>query len=117
MLASNIMSTFGETIKKARLEKKLSQRALAEKIGINFTYLSKIEVGELDPPAEDKIYLLAEFLDLAADDLFALAQKVPREIAALALRPEIPRLLRTIKNFSRNEIAEMIEQAEKQSEE
>lgn len=37
------METFGQTVKKLRKAKKLTQLELAERIGVDFTYISKIE--------------------------------------------------------------------------
>ena len=53
--------TFGEKIRSLRRDHKLSQRGLAERVGLNFTYLSKIENGRLDfagYPSEETILKL-----------------------------------------------------------
>lgn len=57
--------TFGERIRELRKANDLSQRDLADKVGINFTYLSKIENGKLDFaqfPSEETIRNLAQAL-------------------------------------------------------
>lgn len=102
------MTSFGETLRQTRVAKKLSLRALASRVGINFTYLSKIENGELDAPAEDKIRLLAQELSLDPDELFTLAQKMPGDLSALTLRPLVPQILRTTKDFSQEDLEEML---------
>lgn len=43
------MSEIGAKIKDIRLERKISQRKLAELAGISNTYLSDIEVGRTNP--------------------------------------------------------------------
>jgi transcriptional regulator with XRE-family HTH domain len=72
------MSDFGTTIKNLRHEQKITQRDLAEKVGVDFTYISKIENNRLDNfPSVDTILKLAEVLDTSADELVLLAKKVP----------------------------------------
>ncbi len=72
--------TFGAIIRDLRIKKGLTQRELAGKIDINFTYLSKIENDKLKDvhfPSEDTIIKLARELDANIDELLLLAQKVP----------------------------------------
>lgn len=74
---------FGEKVRALRKAKKLPQRALAKKLGVSFTYLSKIENENLDfgdYPSEDLILRLAEELDGDADQLLIMAKKVPPRI-------------------------------------
>jgi transcriptional regulator with XRE-family HTH domain len=46
--------SFGEFVRRRRAAKEIGLRELARKTGMSATYLSKIERGELPPPAEDK---------------------------------------------------------------
>ena len=94
------MVTFGQYIRKARRDQRMSQRALAERVGINFTYLSKLENDEMQPPAEDKIYALAKHLDLNADEMFRLAKRAPQELSELAVEEHMPSILRMAKDLS-----------------
>ena len=71
---------FAERLRELRQAKDLSQRALASKVGVDFTYLSKIENEKLDfaqYPSEDLILKLADSLDADADELMLLAEKIP----------------------------------------
>ena len=75
--------TFGQQVRELRTAKKLSLRALAPKVGVGFTYLSKVENGKLDfgdYPSETLIRKLAKALDADLDELFLLAQMVPDRI-------------------------------------
>jgi len=75
--------TFGEKIRQLRKAKNLNQSELADKVGINFTYLSKIEndnVASSDFPSEDTIKKLAKALGANADELMLMAKKVPDSI-------------------------------------
>jgi transcriptional regulator with XRE-family HTH domain len=74
---------FSDRLKELRLAKNLSQRALALEVGVNFTYLSKIEnekLGFADYPSEEMICKLARALDADVDELLILADKIPTSI-------------------------------------
>lgn len=73
--------TFGERIKELRKAKGFSQRELAGRISIDFSYLSKIENGRMEPPSEEVILRIAEELDANADELIILAGKFPSDLA------------------------------------
>jgi transcriptional regulator with XRE-family HTH domain len=71
---------FGEKVRDLRKAKNLTQRDLADKVGVNFTYISKIENGKLDfgdYPSDDLIRKLAKALGANADELLILAEKIP----------------------------------------
>lgn len=75
--------TFGEQIRQLRKAKNLNQSELAAKVGINFTYLSKIEndrIAATEFPSEDTIKKLAKALRADADALLLMAKKVPDSI-------------------------------------
>ncbi len=73
--------TFGTMLRSLRQRAGLSQRDLAQRAGLDFSYLSKIETGRLSPPAADTIVLLCSFLGVAAEELLALTHKLPSEVA------------------------------------
>ena len=87
--------SFGILIRKTRLraqkgDRKYSLRKTAERIGIQPSYLSKIERGELPPPGEEVICKLADELGLDADVLLAMAGKVSSELQeVIRNRPEL----------------------------
>lgn len=74
---------FGAKIRRLRLKAQLTQRDLAAKVGVDFTYLSKIENGVLPPPAEKIILNLARVLNADKDELNALAGRVPSDISMM----------------------------------
>ena len=86
---------FGARLRELRKQAGLTQRALADKAGIDFTYLSKIESGAKTPPSEKVILLLAEILNADKDELMALAGKVPADIAQMLKNQEILKFLRS----------------------
>jgi transcriptional regulator with XRE-family HTH domain len=74
---------FGDTIRAIRTAKGFSQRALGERVGVSFTYISKVENGKLDfgdYPSEDLIRRLAAALDADEEELLLLAEKIPEPI-------------------------------------
>ena len=72
--------TFGQRLRELRKAKGMTQRELAQRAGIDFTYLSKLETGAMPPPSEKTILSLAEVLDADADELFGAAGKVPSSL-------------------------------------
>ena len=96
---------FAERLRSLRREARFSQRELAEKIGVDFTYLSKIENRRVEPPSEAVLKRIS--VELAgklgmnetelADELITLAGKVPSDIAeTLSRNPQAVRFLRSI---------------------
>ncbi|HUT61015.1 MAG TPA: helix-turn-helix transcriptional regulator [Phycisphaerae bacterium] len=81
---------FGKRIRelreaKKRADPKYSLRQFAQAVGISATFLSKVETGEFNPPAPEKIKKMAELLGVDSDELLALAGKVD---------PELPEIIR-----------------------
>ena len=96
---------FPELLRSLRKEAQLSQRELAERIGVDFTYLSKIENRRVEPPSEAVLKNISKELAGAldrdetdlADELITLAGKVPSDLAeTLSRNPEAVRFLRSI---------------------
>lgn len=72
--------TFGQLIRQARKAKELSQRELAKLVGVNYTYLSKLENDHAGtPPSEEVIERLAHCLQLPARELVYLAGRITPE--------------------------------------
>ncbi|CAH0345733.1 hypothetical protein BCI9360_02031 [Bacillus sp. CECT 9360] len=95
------MSEFGELLKSLRKEHKITQRGLAELIGIDFTYISKIENGSMESPAEDKILKMAEVFNIDPDKLLISAKKVPSDFHKIITENEhVPVFLRSASKLS-----------------
>jgi len=76
---------FGPYVRRAREERlasggAFSLRSLSGRLGIEHTYLSKIEREELPPPSEEVIVKLAAELGEDPDVLLALGGKVSRDL-------------------------------------
>ncbi len=88
-------NVFGTFVRNRREELKesdreFSVRKVAARIGVEPSYLSKVERGEQQPPSEAKIVALAEVLDEDADILLAMAGKVSSDLQeAIRKRPRL----------------------------
>ena len=87
--------TFGQRLRELRNCKGLTQKELADRVGVSFTYVSKLETGALSPPREKTILALANVLDGDLDELFGLAKKLPSRLLG-QINPEVTRVLRSI---------------------
>lgn len=104
--------TFGQVIRQLRIEKRLSLRELATRVGIDFTYLSKVENGKADPPSDDVINRMSWELGYDSEQLLALAAKVskPSIRAAVVRDPRAGVLFRKLQsgNLTREQITKML---------
>ena len=97
--------TFGEYVRTVREEMRslntvFSVRKVAQRIGVEPAYLSKIERDQTPPPSEATIRRLAEELGEDPDLLLAMAGKVSRDLQSVILhRPQLfADLLRQLKD-------------------
>ncbi|MCG8532207.1 MAG: helix-turn-helix domain-containing protein [Desulfovibrionales bacterium] len=72
--------TFGQALKNLRREKKVSQRELANGVGVDFSYISKIENDRLPPPSADTIIKICKILEIPSEVLLAQSGKVSSDI-------------------------------------
>lgn len=98
------MQTFSQKIRQARIEKEYSQRQLAKLIGVDYSYLSKLENDRANyPPSEKVIRLLATHLKLDAIELKKLSGRIKVDLDKILLElvkqhQEIPALLRRMQD-------------------
>ena len=109
------MSEFGEYLRKKREERrsgdpKFSVRQLASRIGVEPSYLSKIERGQQPPPSEKTIAALASELDEDPDVLLALAGKVSGELQSIIRRrPKLfAELIRELKDMPDHAVVRLV---------
>jgi transcriptional regulator with XRE-family HTH domain len=101
---------FGEYVREHRealraRDERYSVRQVAQRIGVEPSFLSKVEREEVPPPSEAKIVALAKELGEDPDVLLALAGKVSSDLQeAIRKRPELfgslIRELRTMPNHA-----------------
>lgn len=88
---------FGDQIRKLRVARGLTQQAIADRMSVSVTYISKVENGKLsfgDYPSEKFIHKLATELKADEDELLLLADKIPASIRQrIRLCPDLFRKL------------------------
>lgn len=110
------VTTVGQRIREIRKSRNLTQRELADRVGINFTYLSRVENDRLDDeqtPREETLQRIAKALDADPDELLLLARRIPD-----AYRDRIlsrPGVFRKLLNLSDTDLESLVGQLEQQS--
>lgn len=107
------MPTVGQRIREIRKERNLTQRQLAEKVGINFTYLSRVENDRLDAdqtPREETLQKIARALETDPDELLLLARRIPEGFRKRIL--EQPGIFRRIIKLSDSALEELLDGVE-----
>ncbi len=106
---------FGKFIHEKRMNlleenKKYSLRQVAQRIGIQPSYLSKIERGEQSYLSEEKILALANDLNEDPDVLLALNGKVSIDIQEIIRkRPQLfAQLIRELKNIPDHAVLRLV---------
>jgi transcriptional regulator with XRE-family HTH domain len=89
---ATLQETMGAVIRRARQERSLTLRALAEQAGLSVVYLGEIERGKKYPsaPVLERLaaaldLALSDLLELVADELRADAQPASIEVIGFAL--------------------------------
>ena len=103
------MTTVGQRIREIRKDRNLTQRELAERVGINFTYLSRVENDRLDAdqtPREETLQKIAKALNADADELLLLARRIPDAFRDRILAK--PGIFRRILKLSDTDLEELL---------
>jgi len=107
--------TFGKHIREAREAKKatdksFSVRQVAQRIGVEPAYLSKIERDEMPPPSEETTKKLALELEQDTDVLLAFGGKVSTDLQEIIRkRPKLfADLIRELKGAPDNAILRIV---------
>lgn len=109
------MTRFGSTVRELRerlrqADPRFSLRQVAQRVGIEPAYLSKIERGDVAPPSEATTGRLAEELGVDRDWLLALAGKVSSDLQEIIRRhPEsFAELIRKLKEAPEDAILRVV---------
>jgi len=112
-----VNTTFSSTVRTLReslcaADKRYSLRKVAQRIGIEPSYLSKIERGEFPPPGEETICALAQEIGGDPDVMLALAGKVSRDLQeVIRKRPKLfADLIRELKDLPDDAIVRLSRQ-------
>jgi len=77
-----VQKLIGMNIKLARTKRSMPQAELANKIGIEASYLSRIERGNV-PVSSERIYEIIHFLQCGIDDIFPVPSEVETQFNRL----------------------------------
>ncbi len=80
--------TFGKKLQALRRAIGISQRDLAERVGVDFSYISKVENDRLPPPAADTIEKICGELGVPIDELMGLTNKLPTDLRQLLVESQ-----------------------------
>ena len=98
-------SRFGAHLRKLRVQRGIGLTKLAMTIGISPTYLSKIERGEMPPPAEEQVVALAGILGQDKDVFLGMAGRIPSDLPPIIKKHprEYAGLLRALRNIRKQD--------------
>jgi transcriptional regulator with XRE-family HTH domain len=109
------MTNFGEFIRKTRedlqqQDARFSLRKTAAAIGVEASYLSKIERGEQPPPSEKAILALARVLGQDPDLLLAMAGKISADLQTIIRKRPLlfAQLIRELKNMPDHAVLRLV---------
>ncbi|MGB0760300.1 MAG: helix-turn-helix domain-containing protein [Rubripirellula sp.] len=109
------MKGFGDYLRKVREQRRsedatFSVRQLASRVGVEPSYLSKVERGQQPPPSEKTIAALARELDQDPDVLLAMAGKVSGDLQAIIRnRPKLfADLIRQLKDMPDHAVLRLV---------
>ena len=110
-----MIKTFGEYVRQRRerlfaKDRSYSVRQVAQRVGFQPSYLSKVERGEVAPPSEERIVSLARELDEDPDVLLAMAGKVSGDLQqVIRRRPALfARLIRELKDMPDHAVLRLV---------
>jgi len=83
--------SFGAKLRSLRRAAGVSQRELAEKVGVDFSYISKVENDRLPPPAADTIEKICQELEVGTDELLGLTNKLPTDLRQMLVENKVAR--------------------------
>jgi len=90
----NMDKTFGQKLQELRRSAGLSQRDLAAQVGVDFSYISKVENNRLPPPSADTIVRICAALGIPPDELLALTGKITTDAREMLASPSARQFMR-----------------------
>ena len=113
-----MQKAFGNYVRKMRLallskDRTYSLRQVANRIGVEPSFLSKVERSLSPPPSEAKIVALAKVLGEDADLLLGLAGRVSSDVQKTIIkRPMLfAQLVRQLRNAPNTGVSRMVKEA------
>lgn len=104
--------TFGQTLKRIRMEKGLTQRDIARKIDMDFSYYSRLEGDRVGEPTRETVIELCRGINATPDEqneLLATAGRVGEEMQD---KPLLKQLYKAAAGLPEESLADLVKQAE-----
>lgn len=79
----NVLPLFGAYLKHYRSERGLTLRRIAEAVGVDPSYLSRLERGDIANPSEEILEGLASVLQTSKDEAYLAAGRITPELAGI----------------------------------
>ncbi len=99
-----MLVTFGELLREKRRAAGLSQRQLAVRAGVDFSYISKLENGRLPAAADETVVRICEILGCPTEEFFTAAKKLPTQLGGALVRE--PAAIRFLQEASRLQLSQ-----------
>jgi hypothetical protein len=101
--------SFGQMLRRLREGAGISLRSFSKMVDRTPTYISKIERGELLPPAEEVIREMARILRQDAEEMMALAGRIPADLPEIIREHprEMALMLRTARRLTPEQLGEI----------
>jgi len=117
-MASSKITTLADKIKELRAEKRIGIRELGRMVDVSGMHISNLEKGK-SAPSPELVRKLAAALGTDVDELLHLADLVdPEAVDVIQNNPfAVPAFLRSAKNLTPEQWAELQKQVEKMSQE
>ena len=106
-------TTFGHQLRELRLNKEITLRDFAKRLGVTPTYVSQIEQEYCRPPKANVVEKMAKILGQDVDEFLMLAGRVPEDLGeVLRTHPaSMVTFLRSAAGLTESQIAEFARQA------
>ena len=109
------MTTLGTFLRERREslradDRRYSVRQVADRVGVQPSYLSKVERGEVSPPSEETLVRLARELAVEPDLLLAMAGKVSSDLLEVIRRRPLlfAELIRELKDLPDHAVLRLV---------
>lgn len=96
--------SFGASLRELRRAAGISQRELASRVDVDFSYISKLENDRLPPPSADTVVRICEALGVPPERLLSLTGKIPSDVQqTVSASPAAQGFLREAQRFGLTE--------------
>lgn len=75
-----VAETIGERVKRERMALGLTQRELADAVGVGVPHISKVEAGR-ENPSDELLRRLADVFKIDPEELLLVARRIPENLA------------------------------------